>query len=228
MSDSPPPVPPPPLNHSNGNGRSPMGLPPPPPPPGFDGFDLPPPPPGIDQNFILPPPPPGLEEDMGPPPPPPLPPASELNDEVPTSVPEASKRMNGHSTVVLDNIATNKKRKLDSDNLNNSQRKRIKKEKRRLKKLKGGKVSSHKAEMPPEHLRKIIDSHSDMTSKRFNYDKRSFLGALKYMPHAVLKLLDCFGILDCQIVVRASNFSLSAPLCVIDAWGPVGVEEMAM
>lgn len=190
MSDSPPPVPPPSLNHSNGNGRSPMGLPPPPPPPGFDGFDLPPPPPGIDQNFILPPPPPGLEEDMGPPPPPPLPPASELNDEVPTSVPEASKRMNGHSTVVLDNIATNKKRKLDSDNLNNSQRKRIKKEKRRLKKLKGGKVSSHKAEMPPEHLRKIIDSHSDMTSKRFNYDKRSFLGALKYMPHAVLKLLE--------------------------------------
>ncbi len=44
--------------------------------------------------------------------------------------------------------------------------------------------------MPPEHLRKIITDHGDMTNKRYKADKRVYLGALKYVPHAVLKLLE--------------------------------------
>ncbi|XP_074597718.1 pre-mRNA processing factor 8 isoform X2 [Brevipalpus obovatus] len=44
--------------------------------------------------------------------------------------------------------------------------------------------------MPPEHVRKIIRDHGDMTSKKYRHDKRVYLGALKYMPHAVLKLLE--------------------------------------
>ena len=35
-----------------------------------------------------------------------------------------------------------------------------------------------------------MNDHRDMSSKRFNQDKRAFLGALKYMPHAILKLLE--------------------------------------
>ena len=44
--------------------------------------------------------------------------------------------------------------------------------------------------MPADHLRKIIRDHGDMTSKRFRSDKRVYLGALKYVPHAILKLLE--------------------------------------
>lgn len=47
-----------------------------------------------------------------------------------------------------------------------------------------------KEDMPPEHLRKIMRDHGDMTSTKFRKDKRVYLGALKYMPHAVLKLLE--------------------------------------
>lgn len=44
--------------------------------------------------------------------------------------------------------------------------------------------------MPPEHIRKIIKDHGDMSSKKFRHDKRIYLGALKYVPHSVLKLLE--------------------------------------
>ncbi|KAG5440589.1 hypothetical protein PCK2_000299, partial [Pneumocystis canis] len=53
-----------------------------------------------------------------------------------------------------------------------------------------GYVETQKAELPAEHLRKIIKDHGDMSSKKFRHDKRSYLGALKYMPHAVLKLME--------------------------------------
>ncbi|GAO50212.1 PRP8 pre-mRNA processing factor 8 [Saitoella complicata NRRL Y-17804] len=57
-------------------------------------------------------------------------------------------------------------------------------------KRKHGFVETEKAEMPPEHLRKIIKDHGDMSSNKFRNDKRAYLGALKFMPHAVLKLLE--------------------------------------
>lgn len=44
--------------------------------------------------------------------------------------------------------------------------------------------------MPAEHLRKVVSDHAVMSSKRFASDRRAFLGALKYMPHALLKLLE--------------------------------------
>ena len=57
-------------------------------------------------------------------------------------------------------------------------------------KRKGGFVETQKADMPPEHLRKIVKDIGDVSQKKFSSDKRSYLGALKYMPHAVLKLLE--------------------------------------
>ncbi|ORX49188.1 pre-mRNA-processing-splicing factor 8 [Hesseltinella vesiculosa] len=57
-------------------------------------------------------------------------------------------------------------------------------------KRKFGFIEHEKADMPPEHLRKIIKDHGDMSAKKFKHDKRIYLGALKYMPHAVLKLLE--------------------------------------
>ena len=47
-----------------------------------------------------------------------------------------------------------------------------------------------KAPMPPEHLRKIMKDHGDMSARKFRHDKRAYLGALKYIPHALLKLLE--------------------------------------
>lgn len=44
--------------------------------------------------------------------------------------------------------------------------------------------------MPPEHLRKIVKDIGDVSQKKFSSDKRSYLGALKFMPHAVFKLLE--------------------------------------
>ncbi|RCI05302.1 Pre-mRNA-processing-splicing factor 8 [Rhizopus stolonifer] len=53
-----------------------------------------------------------------------------------------------------------------------------------------GFIEHEKSDMPPEHLRKIVKDHGDMTAKKFRHDKRIYLGALKYVPHAVLKLLE--------------------------------------
>jgi pre-mRNA-processing factor 8 len=57
-------------------------------------------------------------------------------------------------------------------------------------KRKSGTVEVAKEEMPQEHVRKIIRDHGDMSSKKFRHDKRVYLGALKYVPHAVYKLLE--------------------------------------
>ena len=57
-------------------------------------------------------------------------------------------------------------------------------------KRKHGFVEAEKVEMPREHLAKIMTDHGDMSSKKFRHDKRAYLGALKYMPHAVMKLLE--------------------------------------
>ena len=53
-----------------------------------------------------------------------------------------------------------------------------------------GFIRVRKADMPPEHVRKVVKDHGDLTSKKFRADKRVYLGALKYMPHAVFKLLE--------------------------------------
>eukprot|EP00124_Ichthyophonus_hoferi_P001223 Ihof_evm3s59 gene=Ihof_evmTU3s59 len=62
--------------------------------------------------------------------------------------------------------------------------------KRYSERRKFGFVEAQKEDMPPEHVRKIIKDHGDMTSRKFRHDKRIYLGALKYVPHAILKLLE--------------------------------------
>lgn len=62
--------------------------------------------------------------------------------------------------------------------------------KRYSNKRKFGFIASQKEDMPPEHVRKIIRDHGDMSSRKFRHDKRVYLGALKYMPHALLKLVE--------------------------------------
>ncbi|KAI6190216.1 WD repeat-containing protein 48-like protein [Aphelenchoides bicaudatus] len=62
--------------------------------------------------------------------------------------------------------------------------------KRFAEKRKFGFVEPPKEEMPAEHVRKVIRDHGDMTSRKFRHDKRVYLGALKYMPHAILKLME--------------------------------------
>merc|ERR1719478_88459 len=57
-------------------------------------------------------------------------------------------------------------------------------------KRKFGVTEAKKEDMPPEHLRKIIKDHGDMSARKFRHDKRVYLGALKYVPHAVYKLLE--------------------------------------
>ncbi|KAH9611911.1 hypothetical protein KSS87_013298 [Heliosperma pusillum] len=57
-------------------------------------------------------------------------------------------------------------------------------------KRKFGFVETQKDDMPPEHVRKIIRDHGDMSSKKYRHDKRVYLGALKFVPHAVYKLLE--------------------------------------
>eukprot|EP01129_Flabellula_baltica_P001911 TRINITY_DN11807_c0_g1_i1.p1 TRINITY_DN11807_c0_g1~~TRINITY_DN11807_c0_g1_i1.p1 ORF type:complete len:2342 (+),score=510.21 TRINITY_DN11807_c0_g1_i1:47-7072(+) len=57
-------------------------------------------------------------------------------------------------------------------------------------KKKFGYTAPQKEHMPPEHIRKIIRDHGDMSARKFKHDKRIYLGALKYLPHAVIKLLE--------------------------------------
>jgi len=40
------------------------------------------------------------------------------------------------------------------------------------------------------YIRKIIKDHDDMSNRKFRKDKRVHLGALQYMPHAIMKLLE--------------------------------------
>lgn len=43
----------------------------------------------------------------------------------------------------------------------------------------GGIVDTGKQSLPPEHLRKIIRDHGDMSNRKYRQDKRVHLGALK-------------------------------------------------
>jgi pre-mRNA-processing factor 8 len=80
---------------------------------------------------------------------------------------------------------------LDEDKLRDKSRKwQQLQAKRYAEKRKFGFVDAQKEDMPPEHLRKIVRDHGDMTNRKFRHDKRVYLGALKYMPHAVMKLLE--------------------------------------
>lgn len=51
--------------------------------------------------------------------------------------------------------------------------------KRYSEKRKFGFVDTQKEDMPPEHVRKIIRDHGDMTNRKFRHDKRVYLGYTK-------------------------------------------------
>ncbi|KAK4639795.1 pre-mRNA-splicing factor 8 [Podospora bellae-mahoneyi] len=125
----------------------------------------------------FPPPPPG----WGPPPPPPPPPPPGPPSSLPPPPAIPAPPPPGYLPPTNPQIAkfAQKKKEWLRDQRNRFGEKR-----------KGGFVETQKADMPPEHLRKIVKDIGDVSQKKYTNDKRSYLGALKFMPHAVLKLLE--------------------------------------
>ncbi|PNH07205.1 Pre-mRNA-splicing factor 8 [Tetrabaena socialis] len=78
-------------------------------------------------------------------------------------------------------------------------------------KRKFGFVEAPKEDMPPEHVRKIIRDHGDMSSRKFRHDKRVYLGALKFVPHAVYKLLENMPMPWEQAFVTAKSLNMCIP-----------------
>ncbi|RYN43346.1 Pre-mRNA-processing-splicing factor 8 [Alternaria arborescens] len=135
--------------------------PPPPPPPGPPGSGFAPPPPP-------PPGPPGSGYAPPPPPPPPGPPGTAVGPP-------------GMRPPIDPQVAKFAQKKKDW----------LRQQRQRFgEKRKAGYVETQKADLPPEHLRKVFRDIGDVSQKKFTTDKRSYLGALKFMPHAVLKLLE--------------------------------------
>merc|ERR1719446_507247 len=95
--------------------------------------------------------------------------------------------------------------------------------------------TEQKEDMPPEHLRKLIKDHGDMTSRKFRHDKRVYLGALKYVPHAVYKLLENIPmpweqVRNCNVIYHttgAISFCNSIPWVIepvcIAQWGAMWI-----
>lgn len=48
----------------------------------------------------------------------------------------------------------------------------------------------HSVVMSPYILRRTLKDHGDLSGRCLRYDKRVFLGALKFLPHSVFKLLE--------------------------------------
>jgi len=66
--------------------------------------------------------------------------------------------------------------------------------KRYAEKRKFGFIDAMKEDMPPEHVRKIIRDHGDMSSRKFRHDKRVYLGFVViccYRDFVVVVLLKC-------------------------------------
>ncbi|KAF5634553.1 pre-mRNA-splicing factor spp42 [Fusarium sp. NRRL 52700] len=120
---------------------------------------------------LPPPPPPG----WGPPPPPP--PSSALPPPPPTPAPPPP----GYRPPTDPQMAKFAQKKTEW----------IRSRRNRFgEKRKGGFIETQKSDMPPEHLRRIVKDIGDVSQRKYTNDKRSYLGALKFMPHAVLKLLE--------------------------------------
>ncbi|ODV69311.1 PROCN-domain-containing protein [Hyphopichia burtonii NRRL Y-1933] len=161
-------------------------LPPPPPPPGVNGNRQ-------SQRPSVPPPPPGLQSRRAQAPPPPPPPSHHNNGRHRSS--QAPPPPPSTNRLTSPKKKRTKTSNLDETSLQTKKSMWLQLQKKRystssLKSSKGGISQPRKAEMPPEHLRKIMLDHGDLSSKKVASDKRSHLGSLKYMPHAILKLLE--------------------------------------
>ncbi|KAK3301644.1 NUC071 domain-containing protein [Chaetomium strumarium] len=124
-----------------------------------------------------PPPPPG----WGPPPPPPTPPPPGPPSSLPPPPAIPAPPPPGYRPPTDPQVAKYAQKKKEWLRMQRS---------RFGEKRKGGFVETQKADMPPEHLRKIVKDIGDVSQKKYTSDKRSYLGALKFMPHAVMKLLE--------------------------------------
>lgn len=60
----------------------------------------------------------------------------------------------------------------------------------KLDKVRSSSKIGQQGEMPPGHIRQIIKAHADMSHPKFAGQKRLYIGALKYAPHAALKLIE--------------------------------------
>lgn len=173
----PPPPPPPGMNNrptnktntnENGNKRGGTRLPPPPPPP-----------PSSNKRRAVPPPPPQTVRVPHIQPPPPPPPSA-----IPMGLPRSRiglTKSDANSKTLKDDIQDRKSKWIQLQKNRYNVKPATKN---------GGAIQPQKSEMPPEHLRKIMIDHGDLSSKKVASDKRSHLGSLKYMPHAILKLIE--------------------------------------
>jgi hypothetical protein len=73
--------------------------------------------------------------------------------------------------------------------------------KRFSEKRKFGFIDAQKEDMPPEHIRKIIRDHGDMSSRKYRHDKRVYLG------YVYRSLCTCVHIL--HVAVWASHLDVS-------------------
>lgn len=121
-----------------------------------------------------PPPPPGWgpPPPAPPPPPPPAPPSDDLPPPPPGFLPPSDPQIAKFAKKKTEWLRTQRNRFGE--------------------KRKGGFIETQKADMPPEHLRNIIRQVGDVSNPRYSSekDKRSYLGALKFLPHSVLKLME--------------------------------------
>lgn len=56
-----------------------------------------------------------------------------------------------------------------------------------IKRRRRGKIARRQ---PPRYLRRVVENHLNMGSRKANLDKHTYLGALRYLPHAIFKLLE--------------------------------------
>jgi len=105
---------------------------------------------------------------------------------------DGEKKYKGLAEKILQNIPSDLAQTMLSEDALQSKVKKWRQlnTKRYNEKRKFGYVEAQKELLPPEILRKIIKDHGDMASKKFRQDKRVYLGALKYIPHAIYKLLE--------------------------------------
>lgn len=199
------------MNASTVEGSVPLLPPPPGMQPSFPPGMMPPqtmggPPPGMNMMQVppgmIPPPPPSnigmMHHGMMPVPPGMQPPPSDLPPPPGMTAFNSIHVMNDddNSDNINDDANLDEYEKKKNENKSKKWAKLQKKrysDKRRLKTTQntGTQVQyTQKDFMPPEHIRKILTDHGDMTSKRYASDKRVYLGALKYVPHAIYKLLE--------------------------------------
>ncbi len=211
----PPPPPPPPNRREETNYRLPPGMTLPPgmqPPPGMQMQMQPPPGMNMTMNMSMPPPPgmapapPSTIPMMAPPgmaPPPgmsmPIPPGMApppgmtapagtmgAGASVGTGMSATPAQLQAPSTSTSISLEEKAKRWAKLQSKRYSHRKRFS----NAASSNGGAPQVQKDSLPPEHIRKILQDHGDMTAKRYQQDKRIYLGALKYAPHSVFKLLE--------------------------------------